>query len=195
MSERCCVQFQLAGPFPSELTPRPFSSRTTPRLLLFSAWYSGFRPQMSMIDSGNKYAACRTVGGLLLRVWWLGSRVEGCRGTAGVRLLAINVFGLEHSKSKSKTRSYIRKVENKERIIIFLSENLASARRLRKQLSDLIAASICDQYSVALASFYEKYSVGPSIRPICTRCCFTITDMLQVCGYLSWSIYHSYSSR
>jgi len=25
-----------------------------------------------------------------------------------------------------------------------------------------------------------KYSVGPSIRPICTRCCFTVTDIIQV---------------
>ena len=30
------------------------------------------------------------------------------------------------------------------------------------------------------ASIYNKYSVGPSIRPICTRCCFTMTDVIQV---------------
>jgi len=36
---------------------------------------------------------------------------------------------------------------------------------------DLIAASI-----------HDKYSVGPSIRPIYTRCCFTMTNMIQVCG-------------
>ena len=28
------------------------------------------------------------------------------------------------------------------------------------------------------ASVYDKYSVGPSIRPICTRCCFTMTNMI-----------------
>jgi hypothetical protein len=32
------------------------------------------------------------------------------------------------------------------------------------------------------ASSYDKYSVGPSIRPICTRCCFKMTDMIQVCS-------------
>ena len=32
------------------------------------------------------------------------------------------------------------------------------------------------------ASIYGKYSVGPSIRPICTRCCFIITNMIQVCS-------------
>ena len=36
---------------------------------------------------------------------------------------------------------------------------------------DLIAASICD-----------KYSVGPSIRPTCTRCCFTMTNIIQACS-------------
>ena len=36
---------------------------------------------------------------------------------------------------------------------------------------DLIAAIIHDQYSV-----------GPSIRPICTRSCFKMTNMIQVCS-------------
>ena len=31
-------------------------------------------------------------------------------------------------------------------------------------------------------SIYDRYSVGPSVRSICTRCCFTITDMIQVCS-------------
>jgi len=43
--------------------------------------------------------------------------------------------------------------------------------RLRRNPLDLIAASI-----------YHKYSVGPSIRPICTRFCFTMTNMIQVCS-------------
>ena len=38
-------------------------------------------------------------------------------------------------------------------------------------LSDLIAASM-----------YNKYSVGPSIRQICTRCSFTMTNMIQSCS-------------
>ena len=32
------------------------------------------------------------------------------------------------------------------------------------------------------ASSYHKDSVGPSIRPICTRCCLTMTNMIQVCS-------------
>jgi hypothetical protein len=32
------------------------------------------------------------------------------------------------------------------------------------------------------ASIYDKYSVYPSIRPICTRCCCTMTNMIQVCS-------------
>ena len=30
------------------------------------------------------------------------------------------------------------------------------------------------------ASIHEKYSEGPSIRPICTRYCFTMTCTIQV---------------
>jgi len=41
---------------------------------------------------------------------------------------------------------------------------------------DLIAASI-----------YDNYSVGPSIRPICTRCCFTKTNMIRVCRNVHWA--------
>jgi hypothetical protein len=32
------------------------------------------------------------------------------------------------------------------------------------------------------ASVYQRYSVRPSIRPVCTRCCFTTTNMIQLCG-------------
>ena len=31
-------------------------------------------------------------------------------------------------------------------------------------------------------SIHDEYSVGPSVRTICTRCCFTSTNMIQVCG-------------
>ena len=49
---------------------------------------------------------------------------------------------------------------------------------------DLIAARI-----------YDKFSVDPSIRPMCTRDCFTMTNMIQVCNNFSLnpSIYHKYS--
>ena len=33
----------------------------------------------------------------------------------------------------------------------------------------------------------DRCSVGPSIRPICTRCCFTMTDMVQVCSNGHWA--------
>ena len=39
---------------------------------------------------------------------------------------------------------------------------------LTARLPDLITASIDDYYSI-----------GSSIRPICTRCCFAMTDMIQ----------------
>jgi hypothetical protein len=32
------------------------------------------------------------------------------------------------------------------------------------------------------ASVHDRKSVGPSIRPICTRCCFTMMSMIQVCS-------------
>ena len=34
------------------------------------------------------------------------------------------------------------------------------------------------------ANIYDKYSIGPSNRPICTRRCFTMTSLIQVCGHL-----------
>ena len=37
---------------------------------------------------------------------------------------------------------------------------------------------------VLAASVYDKYSVGPSILPICTRYFSTMINAIQVCGYL-----------
>ena len=31
------------------------------------------------------------------------------------------------------------------------------------------------------ANIHDKYSVAPSIRSLCTRCCYTMTNMIQVC--------------
>ena len=31
-------------------------------------------------------------------------------------------------------------------------------------------------------SIHHKHSIGPSIRPICTKCCLTKTDMIQLYG-------------
>ena len=36
--------------------------------------------------------------------------------------------------------------------------------------------------NVIAVSIYDRYSVGPSIRPTCTKCCPTITNMIQVCS-------------
>ena len=33
---------------------------------------------------------------------------------------------------------------------------------------------------------YDEWSVCPSIRPICTRCCFTMTSKIQVCSNFRW---------
>ena len=42
-------------------------------------------------------------------------------------------------------------------------------------------------------NMYNKHSVGPSIRSIWTRSCFTLTNMIQVCSNFP-SIYHTFSS-
>ena len=34
------------------------------------------------------------------------------------------------------------------------------------------------------SNIYDEYSVGASIRPICTRCCFRTTKKIQVCSNL-----------
>ena len=36
-------------------------------------------------------------------------------------------------------------------------------------------------------SIYGKYSVGPSFRPICTRCCFAMMNMIQRCSNIHWA--------
>ena len=41
-------------------------------------------------------------------------------------------------------------------------------------------------------SVYENHSQGPSIEPGCTRCCFTMTHMIQVCGNFIESEYLSH---
>ena len=38
-------------------------------------------------------------------------------------------------------------------------------------VTDLIRTGICG-----------SYSAGPSVRPICTRCCFAMTNMIRVCS-------------
>ena len=52
---------------------------------------------------------------------------------------------------------------------------MAQAEQLRPAHSglesDLIAANI-----------HDKHSVGPSIRPVGTRCCFTMTSVIRVCS-------------
>ena len=45
-------------------------------------------------------------------------------------------------------------------------------------------------WDLIAASIYDKYSIGPSNRSIFTRC-FTMTNMIQVCGNLVDSEYLS----
>ena len=37
------------------------------------------------------------------------------------------------------------------------------------------------------ASIYDECSIGPSIRPFFTSCCFTMTNMIQVCSNFLWA--------
>ena len=39
-----------------------------------------------------------------------------------------------------------------------------------------------ERHDLTAESISDKYSAGPSIRPICTRCCSTITYMIHVCS-------------
>ena len=36
-------------------------------------------------------------------------------------------------------------------------------------------------------SIHGKLSIGPSIQNVCTWCCFTTTNMIQVCGNFYWA--------
>ena len=57
---------------------------------------------------------------------------------------------------------------------------------------DLIATSMYNKYLVGVepdliaTSMYNKYLVGPSIRPICCRCCFIMTNMIKLCSNFHW---------
>ena len=46
----------------------------------------------------------------------------------------------------------------------------------------LYKRSVGTQSDLIAASIYDEYSTGPSIRPICTRCCLTMTNVIQVCS-------------
>ena len=41
------------------------------------------------------------------------------------------------------------------------------------------------------SSIYHEYSIGPSIQSIFTRCCFTMTNMIQVYSNFHWAQYSS----
>ena len=60
-------------------------------------------------------------------------------------------------------------------------EKSATTRRLR--VLSLLQTSFATKLTDLIAeSIYDCHSVGPSIRPFCTRCYFTMTDMIQVCS-------------
>ena len=45
----------------------------------------------------------------------------------------------------------------------------------------------CFTHDLIAASIYDEHSVGPSFRPMCTRCCFTVTRTIQVCSKFYWA--------
>ena len=45
------------------------------------------------------------------------------------------------------------------------------------------------------ACIYDEYSIGPSIRLICTRCCFKMTDMIQLRSSFHWGRVFVINSR
>ena len=67
-----------------------------------------------------------------------------------------------------------------------VSEHPLHYRAALPQGNDIGAVSLvlllCFQMDFIAASIYDKCSAGPSIRPICTRRCFTTTNMIQVCS-------------
>ena len=38
------------------------------------------------------------------------------------------------------------------------------------------------QLNLTAANIHDQYSVSPSVRSICTRCCFTVTNMIRACS-------------
>ena len=67
----------------------------------------------------------------------------------------------------------VQSLEERRRLRCSLSKDLVSVagRNGERHRADLIEAST-----------YDKHSVDPSIRPVCTRCYFTMTYMIQVCS-------------
>ena len=98
------------------------------------------------------------------------SRIErkrdACGGGAGRRERAS-----ERESERARESARERERESaRARLHAFLHEPRAAtptfaARCFRSRHLNLIAASV-----------HDKYMVGPSIRPICTRCYFTMTD-------------------
>ena len=46
----------------------------------------------------------------------------------------------------------------------------------------LSSFSLVSGFAFIATRIYDEYSAGPSIRSICTRCCLTMTNMIQVCS-------------
>ena len=67
-----------------------------------------------------------------------------------------------------------REAESKEMPILLDAQGAALALGVRRHITNLCRA--CGKDLIA-ASIYDEYSIGPSIRPICTRYCFTMTNM------------------
>jgi len=48
--------------------------------------------------------------------------------------------------------------------------------------------TVTDPFHVFIsASVHDNYSIGPSFAPVCTRCCLSMTNIIQVCSYFHWA--------
>ena len=61
-------------------------------------------------------------------------------------------------------------------------ENLRRSYKGVLNLGELGLPEVAELDDSIAASIYDTYSVGPSIRPICTRRCFTMSNMIQMCS-------------
>ena len=60
---------------------------------------------------------------------------------------------------------------------IHQEDSIAAQRAIFGEIRFTLAGLVSD---LIAASMYDKYSVGPSIRSTCTRCSFTMTNMIRV---------------
>ena len=67
-----------------------------------------------------------------------------------------------------------------------LGRRVWSAVRKRWEKWHGLLLPLCN-FDLIAAGNYARYPAGPSIRPICTRCCLTMTYVIQACGNSLWA--------